>query len=105
MMELVDETQPLVAQAPASGLAELRQVLAFDDDAAAIRRIESAQHMQQRALARARGADDRHHLAAREFEVGPLQHVDCETSFAERLRDFAREKHRLLSHSAVPRPA
>ena len=44
-------------------------------DAALVRRVEPAEHVQQRALPDAGRADNRHHLAALERQVEPLSTV------------------------------
>ncbi len=38
------------------------------------RAVERAEHVQQRALPRAARADDRHHLAAGDLQIGPVEH-------------------------------
>mgnify|MGYP003694099335 CR=1 FL=1 len=64
-MELVDEAERAVAHAAALGLGQRRRSAAPSTrDLARGRRVEAAQQMQQRALARARSADDRDPLAA-----------------------------------------
>src|SRR3972149_3239314 len=58
MMELIDETQRLVTQFTALGFVERLDVAAADFDLAAGRGVETAEQVQQRALARTRRADD-----------------------------------------------
>jgi hypothetical protein len=63
MVELVDEAEALVAQPAALGVADLGQITALECDAAGGRRIEAAEQVQERALARTAGADDGDSLA------------------------------------------
>src|SRR5690606_27727908 len=63
MVELVDEPEHAVAEHAALALRQASDVLAVDLDQARRRSIEAAEQVQQRALARARSADDRHLLA------------------------------------------
>src|SRR4029079_7698161 len=52
-----------------------RDVVLAHPHLAAVDRIEAAEHVQQRALADAGGAHDRHHLAALDRQVEVAQHV------------------------------
>src|SRR6185312_1478854 len=63
MMKLVDETERTVAQLTAILFREPVNVAPIDEDLAARGPVESAQDLQQRRLARARGADDGNTLA------------------------------------------
>ena len=74
MMELVDEAQRAVAHAAALRLGQRRERRALDEHLAGGRRVEPAEQVQQRALARARRADDRDALAARNVEIDAQQH-------------------------------
>ena len=57
-----------------SSSGELAQVHAIQLDPAGLRVVEPAQELDQRALARAVGADDGRHLAGRDREVQVVQH-------------------------------
>ena len=72
-MELVDETQLVVAQLPPGRFRQGIQALSCHGHPAGVGLIQPAQQVQQRALARARGPDDGHHLAGRHGEVDLLQ--------------------------------
>jgi hypothetical protein len=85
VVELVDEAQVLVAQAPLLRRIELRHVLAHQLHLARAGRIEPAQQVQQRALAGARGADDGQRLAGMHVEVDAVQHLDVEPPSWKRL--------------------
>src|SRR5262249_45706269 len=69
-----NEADVTVAEGDDLGIREPGQLRLADDDPPGIGRIESAENVQQRALADARGADNRHHLAALEREVDAAQH-------------------------------
>ena len=64
VVELVDEAERAVAHARRVPSPSARRSRALDADLARRRRVEPAQQVQQRALAGARGADDRDALAA-----------------------------------------
>ena len=73
VVELVDETQLVIAQLPPGRFRKRIQALAGHGHPAGIGLIQPAQQVQQRALARARGPNDGHHLAGRHGEVDVLQ--------------------------------
>ena len=99
MVELVDEAEMAVAPLALLGRVEGREVAAAEIDAARGRRLEAAEQMQQRALARARRADDGERLAAPDLEVDALQHVDVDArraaAFGEALVQAGGDDHRL----------
>ena len=81
--------------APSSGAVQL--------DAARGRRVEPAHQVQQRALARARGADDGQRLAAVHVQVDTAQHLDVQAAFGEALGQAAGPQHQgVVIHSAGP---
>jgi lipoprotein-releasing system ATP-binding protein len=82
VMELVDEAERTVAQRAARGFGERGERDAFDAHLAAARHVEPAEKMKQRALPRARGADDRHALGGRDGEVDAEEHRDVEGAVA-----------------------
>ena len=80
-MELKDEADPAVAEGDDLASASAVSVAAGDSDAALVGPIQPAEDVQQRALADARGADNRHHLAGvdRQVEVAKhRQHQSCQ---------------------------
>ncbi len=58
-------------------------LLALDDDAARVDRLQQVDAAQQRGLPRTRGADQAHHLVLGHLEVDAAQHLEL----AERLAD------------------
>src|SRR5437016_4101944 len=89
VMELVDEAEGAVAHLAALGLAQGEERPAPDQHRARARRVEPAQKMQQRRLARAGAPHDRDPLARIDVEVDP-----------EKDRDRGRTLIRLLQISA-----
>ena len=103
MVELVDEAEVTVAPAPLFGRIQRGEVAAHQFDLARGGRIQPAQQVQQRALARARGADDGQRLAGTHLQVDATQHLHVEcvlaAAFAEALvQAFALQDD--LIHSA-----
>ena len=107
-MELVDEAQMPVAQPALLGRIDAGDVLAVQLDAARRGRIEPAHQVQQRALARAGGADDGQRLAHAHVQVDAMQHGEIDAAFVKALGESADLEHdvlaRRLTHSAAPRP-
>ncbi|MCY1558036.1 hypothetical protein D9M68_949380 [compost metagenome] len=93
-MELVDKAQRAVAHHIALALAQRRERLAEQRDAARVGIVEPAQHMQQRALARAGRADDGDLLAGIDAHVHAAQHFDIESALAKTLGQALRHQHR-----------
>jgi hypothetical protein len=108
MVELVHEAERLVAQPPALGVGERGHRAAENLHLAAGGRIQSAEQVEQRALARARRADDRDHLARRDGHVHAQQHPHRHAGVAVRLLQPAAGEDRLargrLTHSAALPP-
>jgi hypothetical protein len=120
VMELVDEAERAIAHGAARGFGERGERDAVDEDLTAGRRVEPAEQVQQRALAGARGADDRHALAWRDREIDAEQHGHFERAAAIGLREPAADEHgpcgtrvtrgaafhheRCITHSAARRP-
>src|SRR5690606_31699434 len=73
---LEHEADLAVARAGPLVVRQVLDVLAVEPVVAAGGRVEAAQDVEQRALARARRADDGRHLAARDLEPGPGQRGD-----------------------------
>ena len=80
-----DSSRSLRRVRAAPSLVAVADLDAVDPDAALVVELEQVDAAQQRGLAAARGADDRHHLAAPDVEVDALQHAVV----AERLADPA----------------
>src|SRR2546426_3051283 len=76
VMELVDEAEGAVAHLAALGLAQGEQRPAPDEHRAGARRVEPAQKVQQRRLARAGAPHDRDPLARKDVEVDAEEHRD-----------------------------
>ena len=75
MVKLEHEADVAVAERHELGIRQRRQLVLVDDDRALLGAIEPAKHVQQRALADARCADDRDHLARARRQVEIAQHV------------------------------
>ena len=114
MMELIDEAERAVAQLAARGIGELGHLLPGHIDLPRGGGIQAAQQMQQRALSRARRADNGHGLARLHRQVQPVEYRRLHLSFGVGLgqllgaHDFARGASAAafqcpgLIHSAMP---
>src|SRR5690606_41784256 len=100
-MELEDEADMDVAKARAFSVAGARQLLAKHAVLAFRRTQQRAQDRQQRALAGARGPEQRRHLPAVEIEVDPAQHRRCRLAFTENFGQSAHADQRLLAHAPI----
>ena len=96
VMELVDKAQVLVAQPPLFGSRSLCQVLAMQVHAARRGRIERAHQVQERALARARGAHNGQRLARVHVQVHALEHGHVEAPFSETFGQATHRQHHLI---------
>ncbi len=85
VVELVDEAQVLVAQFALARGRERVQRLALQLHGAGGGRVEPAQQVQQRALARTRGADDGQRLAGMHVQIHALEHGHVQAAFGEAL--------------------
>ena len=103
MVELVDEAEHLVANAPALAFSDGRERPAGDDDFPTVRRVESSETVKERALARSRGADQRNRLACLHHQLSVLQHVHVQRPLAERAIQPSGDEHRLTHDGAPPR--
>ena len=74
-MELEDEADVAVAKRDPRLVVHRRNLVIADADLAAVDGVEAAEHVQQRALAHARRAHDRDHLALLDGQVEIAQHV------------------------------
>src|SRR5262245_21331472 len=75
MVELKDEADVPVAELDERRIRQRQQRSLPHLDRSGIRPIEPAQQVQERALANARRADERHHLASLNVEIDVAQHV------------------------------
>ena len=73
MVELKDEPDALISEGDDLGIGQPREIRPVDRDAALVRAVEGPQQMQERALANARRADDRDHLARFDDEIGAVE--------------------------------
>ena len=110
VVELVHEAQVLVAPHALRLGIESLQVAAHQQHLASRGGLEAAHQVQQRALARSGGTDDRDGFAGQDGQVDALQHLDIERALVEAFVQADGADHRLaanasLTHSAGPRPA
>jgi len=75
---LPDEADLLAPVGDEVGWGHRQQVAPADEGAAGAGHVEAGEDVQERRLARARGADDRHQLAAAHLEVEAAQRDDLE---------------------------
>src|SRR5574340_134283 len=101
MVELVDEAKRAIAQVAALGFRNREGIASQQADRAAGRRVEPTQQMEQGALARARGADDRKRLAGMDFKINAAEHRHIGPALAENLAEPTAAQHD-LTHSAKP---
>ena len=80
-MELEDEAHVLVAEGGALGVAELHNVHAIDDDAAAIGLVECTHYLQQRCLAGTTCTDDADYFPTFYLEVDAFEHLEAAEAF------------------------
>jgi hypothetical protein len=85
VVKLVDETQVPVAQFALLRRRERGKLLPPQPHLPAGGRIQPAQKVQQRALARAGSAHDGQRFAGAHLQVHALQHGDVEAAFGEAL--------------------
>ena len=76
VIELEDEPERAVAQLVALAFGQVVDPLAVEQHLARFGRVEQAQQVQERALARAAGPHDRDHLAALDLQIDPAQNGD-----------------------------
>lgn len=87
MKRLEDETEPVAAQACESILIEVPVVDAIQNEPAAVRTVESGDEIEQRRLADAGFADDRHILARVQLERHLAQNLAA-IELARKTRDL-----------------
>ena len=71
-MVLKDEAQLLIAQPSSLLRAGPADIYPFEKDLANARRIQKADHVEQRALSAAAGAHNGHKLARLDFDADPV---------------------------------
>ena len=76
--ELEDEADVLAAKQREFSAVEVRDVVLAEGDRAARGRVDSAEQVEQRGLAGARRAQDRHELAAVDGELVDVQRLDLD---------------------------
>ncbi len=106
VVALEDEAEVLAPQLGQRVAVERAHVVARDRVAAAAGAVEAAQDVHQRRLARARGADDREHLAVADVEVHVLEHLHPRLARGEAAPDAAQRQQGLpwpLRHGPLPR--
>ena len=74
VVELEDEADVAVPEGDELAIGHPRDLPPLDPDRPLVDAIQPAQHVQEGALPHAGGADDRHHLAARDRELHAAQH-------------------------------
>ncbi len=95
--ELEDEADLLAAEEREFPLSRLRDVVAVDDDAAARGRVDSAEHVEQRRLARTARAEDDHELASRDHKICVVQRMYLDLAHPVRLHDVLEHDERVGS--------
>jgi hypothetical protein len=86
MMKLKNESDVAIAKPRQFVIRHRRNLGIPDSNRAGVRPIESAEQMQQRRLADARGSDDRQHLAALDAERHVVEDRHGHLGVAIRLR-------------------
>ena len=107
VIELKDHAEVALRSRSRAGGGQVVDAMALEVDFAGVGLIERAEQVQQRALAAAAGADDRHELALADLEVDALQHGDLERRLAVALEQAAAgQVHRASGASdASPAPS
>src|SRR5690606_17945461 len=91
---LEDEADEAVSVASRLALAEPFHELTIQEVLAAVVAIQDAEDVEQRRLARARGAHDRHELAGCDVQVHVPEHVERRVPAAVGLVDLLQANHR-----------
>ena len=95
-MELIDETKVLAPDLRALRVGQPTARLARDVHLAAVRVLEQAGDLEQGRLARAGRSDQRHHLAGRQDQLDPAQHLEPGIALAEAPLDPGQAQARLV---------
>ena len=93
VVELEHEADVTVAEGDERVARHRAEVRVADANRSAVDRVEPAEDVQQRALADARGADDRHHLARLDEEIEAAQHRQRRRPHGVALVDAGRGEH------------
>src|SRR5260221_12758134 len=104
-MELMLEPERLVAWLTLLRGLKRRAVPALEPHCPRAGPVETSEEMQERALARARGAHDRHRLARAQVEIDASQHRHGDAAHAEGLREAGAGQACAdgVLHTAAPR--
>jgi hypothetical protein len=105
VVELEYEADRSVAHARELGSREREEVVAVEPHLPAVRRVERAKQVEQRALADARLSDYGHALALAHFQVQPAQDVDRALPVVVVALEADRLERRGVTHTAARRPA
>ena len=100
-MELIHESQILVAQLPQFGLGKLGNFLPHQRNAAGTGFVQTAQQMQQRGFAAARRADNAHAFARLDLQRQIMQHVHIQAAVLIGFADFLTVDDP-ITHNAMP---
>ncbi len=77
MVELEDEAHVPISKLHQRCVVQRFEIRVGDDNLSGVGSIESAQQMEQGALAHTGRANDRHHLAIRHMQLEIAEHVDA----------------------------
>jgi hypothetical protein len=97
-MKLKDDPDVLVAKCHQRLVGEAGEIRLVDADRAGIRRVETAEDVEKRALADARRSHDGHHIAALERDLEILEHGQTRAADGVALRQSGDGDER---HSSV----
>ena len=75
-MELKHESDGPIPERREGLVGPVRDGFAGDADGSARRRVERAEEVEERALARTAGSDDRHHLSALDSQIDAVENGD-----------------------------
>ena len=103
--ELKDEADPVAADPREAGVIEPVVALAAEADLTRGRRLERAEEVEHRALARARGAHDRDDLALADLERSAVERPDGSRALAVDLGQILRREHDGRRSALAARPA
>src|SRR5262245_41497134 len=102
MIELEDESKRVDAQPVALGAGQVVDPPAIELNRPTVGLIERAEQVQERALARARSADDAQELAGLNVEVEPAQDRNDDLVAAVAFVEIRRGEHSVLPLLFVP---
>ena len=95
VMELKDETHGAIPERRQRHVVEPTEIRSSDPDVAASGTVQRSEQVQERALARSAGPDDRHHLTPAHLERHAIQHRQQSTITAnEDFRQIDRFQNR-----------